>query len=340
MGINIKDIQNLINSSPCHYTADVYCKNCEERTPIICEDFFHPNCTDNVFSFDWRNNDTASVVCANYHCQEGIFKSTLQFRNEKQGLFKANKTILEGWKVDEQQCSYCGKIVDIKTDGKLSVIQPKEGKDYDRKKAIANINARKYKAHTKVAQDFFDSIIKTDILIFDSNIWMGAQYDPFFSVFNSYLKLNKLTFQMPGWQFDEISNTKKKANNNTPTLIAINRIETLQIHGFLTIQDLTKDAAPDIYADPLLVNLITSQLAAGKSIAFISDDTELRVRIRGLTKKNSERLLLAPGRDIIPSCISYCHAYSIPHSNQKGDQYPYENIDIHGKEWVVDLPES
>ena len=156
---------------------------------------------------------------------------------------------------------------------------------------------------------FIDYVISC--LIIDSNIWMKEEYDTFFEALLFVCKANKLCLSFYGPQFDEITNIKKKADygeeKNHRARLAINRIEEFQVNKCLRIEAISIDSNPRAYADPLIIKLLTTESKKGKRCIFISDDKELRIRVRehvyGNSHNTSEIIsgedLIMPARTII-----------------------------------------
>lgn len=132
----------------------------------------------------------------------------------------------------------------------------------------------------------------TSCLVIDSNIWMNEEYDDFFVVME--LSCRKYGYKLILFcpQFDEISNIKKKVgygeSKNSRARLAINRIEHFQISGLLNVRPITIDSQKGAYADPIIVKIINLRAKAGDRCCFISDDKELRVRVRQHLLDNSE----------------------------------------------------
>ena len=124
----------------------------------------------------------------------------------------------------------------------------------------------------------------TPCLVIDSNIWMNEAYDGFFLLLAASCAHHHYTLTLHGSQFDEIVNIKKRGRyggtKSTRARTAIQRIEELQKMGFLAIDRLSREAASDAYADPALIDLLVSNARKGLECTFISDDRELRVRVR------------------------------------------------------------
>jgi len=130
----------------------------------------------------------------------------------------------------------------------------------------------------------FEEIL-TKCLVIDSNIWMNPDYEDFFEVLSLASTKNDYVIELAGVQFDEIVNIKKKTNYDTDDVnrrarIAINRIEKLQKNKLLNISSVSVDAHQKAYADPTIVRLITEKSKKGLNCTFISDDKELRIRVR------------------------------------------------------------
>jgi hypothetical protein len=148
------------------------------------------------------------------------------------------------------------------------------------------------------AAETFWKTIKSDVILIDSNIWMNEDYSDFFTVLEYVLKKNKYVIPLYGPQFDEICNLKKTTDfgdaKNRRSRIAINRIEAFQKESVLDVKPITIEAQRGAYADPLLVKLVTTTVKSGKTATFISDDKELRIRVRQHVKDVNTGHLLVP----------------------------------------------
>lgn len=159
---------------------------------------------------------------------------------------------------------------------------------------------------------FLQNLTSSPALIVDSNIWMNPGYDPFFQALEDCLRATRGSLTLYGPQFDEICNVKRKTAYGTPSnrgaRCALNRIERMQTSNLLHIEPLSIDAEPRVYADPLIVKLIVTHAKKGTSIAFLSDDMELRIRVRGLASNGPGKLQIIEGKDFLPICRDYCVA--------------------------------
>jgi hypothetical protein len=137
---------------------------------------------------------------------------------------------------------------------------------------------------TKRVNVLCNSLTSADCLIIDSNIWMNEEYDALFVCLRESTLKSKKTIVVFGPQFDEICNLKRttsyKDESNQRARLAINRIEKLQKERLLRIEPVTIEAVKGAYADPLIVQLLISEAQNARSICFVSDDKELRVRVR------------------------------------------------------------
>ncbi|MDR2114799.1 MAG: hypothetical protein LBP87_00300, partial [Planctomycetaceae bacterium] len=132
------------------------------------------------------------------------------------------------------------------------------------------------------------SFINVPCFVIDSNIWMNENYDALFSAIRSVLQQHSQQLVLYGVQFDEICNVKKKTGKdggignerNRRARLAINRVEQFQKMGLLRIEPVTIDAKIGAYADPMIVKLLVNAAKKNKETCFISDDKELRIRVR------------------------------------------------------------
>ena len=52
------------------------------------------------------------------------------------------------------------------------------------------------------------------------------------------------------------------------------------------------------YADPVIIKMIIELLKEGKNVALITDDRELRIRMRGMAKDNKSNCVVISGKDL------------------------------------------
>lgn len=185
-------------------------------------------------------------------------------------------------------------------------------------KRIADLNEQE-KAHQKKEAKRIEILIREakelsetlgeiakGCLIIDSNIWMNEDYDDLFKALNICCNRYKSIIYLYGPQFDEISNIKSKTQftdeRNKRARLAINRIEKLQVSGILKIRPITINSDPRAYADPLIIKLLIEESKRGINCVFISDDKELRIRVREqLASVNSDKWLIIDGDKFLKS---------------------------------------
>jgi hypothetical protein len=148
--------------------------------------------------------------------------------------------------------------------------------------------------------------------ILDSNIWMNNAYEPLFESLIFILSQEKKQVKLYGAQFDEICAVKKRSafgsSKSAGARCALSRIERMQTLGLLRIEPLTIDAGGGGYADPLIVKLIVSHTRSGSHVCFVSDDVELRIRVRGLAGNSSGFLTLIEGNELVEPSRLFCIA--------------------------------
>ena len=143
--------------------------------------------------------------------------------------------------------------------------------------------------NTYINNFIIDNNLLHSFLIIDSNIWMNSDYDSFFTLLARHLINQKKQLILYGQQFDEICNIKKKTKyggkKNQRSRMAINRIDWLTESSLLRIEPITLDAEQGAYADPFIIKLLTKKASSGNQCSFLSDDKELRIRIREHLKR-------------------------------------------------------
>jgi hypothetical protein len=164
----------------------------------------------------------------------------------------------------------------------------------ERIESEARAEAQRQTAVTSEADAFLDRFVHylTPCLVIDSNIWMKEEYVPFFVALKVVCQRANYTITMYGVQFDEIANIKKSTQYGEPrnirARIAIDEIEKFQIAGLLCIKPVGLDAKPGAYADPVIIRVLAEEARKGMRCTFISDDKELRIRVREYLKNFAE----------------------------------------------------
>ena len=145
-------------------------------------------------------------------------------------------------------------------------------------------------------------------LIIDSNIWMTPTYDVFFAALKYACKESQYTISLLCPQFDEIANVKNSTTfgteRNQAARLAIGRIEDFQKSGILTIKDISVNAKPGSYADPVIVRLLAAEAASGTLCTFISDDKELRIRVRAALQGTNADCEVIEIENLLPLCAN------------------------------------
>ena len=174
-----------------------------------------------------------------------------------------------------------------------------------------------------------DIINNYNTITIDSNIWMNIGYDAFFITLRDIIISNKKQLNLYGPQFDEICNIKKKTQygeiQNKLARCAISRIDEFQNNDLLNIEPMTLDAERGVYADPLIIELIIKLLHNGEKVCFITDDIELKIRVKALAKSFKDNLKVMSGKDIIYLCKNYCQAKNFSYVNDNIDSFGDNN---------------
>jgi hypothetical protein len=136
-----------------------------------------------------------------------------------------------------------------------------------------------------------DGLLSHDYFIVDSNIWMEPKYTYFFEHLKYRLiKLSKKAVICDS-QIDEICNIKTKTDHreeaSTKARYAINLIKSFQKDNILDIKGISGGINKNAYADPEILKLLNSVTSNNETIAFVTDDIELRNRAREIIKGHS-----------------------------------------------------
>lgn len=116
-----------------------------------------------------------------------------------------------------------------------------------------------------------------------------------------FLKQSRLVIEMPNVQFDEIINLKNLPFDNPKSKrarTALNRIEEFQKAKCLKIVPLKLDSVRGAYADPDIIRIFLQLKEKVNSMTFISNDRELRIRIRQFTDRPQNNCNIISGEEI------------------------------------------
>jgi len=155
--------------------------------------------------------------------------------------------------------------------------------------------------------------VASDFLILDSNAWMNDGFDAFFRCLRRCATEMQKQIVLAAPQFNEICSRKRGTAYDDPAnrcaRIAINRIEQLQKEGLLRIARVPVELAKDSHADPLEVSILMAEAKPANSIFFISDDEELRIRVREVLRKHpADRWKVLDFSSLTPGCNAVVEA--------------------------------
>jgi len=125
---------------------------------------------------------------------------------------------------------------------------------------------------------------ENEVVYIDSNIFMDEEATYFLDSLN---EKNKVI--VPKEQYNELYKLKSsddeqrayKARN------AFRKIEELYDKKIIKIEDLSNLHKEDSYADPVFIRLILQDIKNNVKVAFITEDRDLRLRLKIETDKNS-----------------------------------------------------
>lgn len=202
-----------------------------------------------------------------------------------------------------------GKILRTTGIDPVEYFHEKKAEEQKELEAARKIEKEKAIAGKAKALNFLSDLMAAPVLIIDSNIWMNLGYDPFFQALEDVLKRDQKGLVLYGPQFDEMCNVKRRSRygtgKNKSSRCAINRIEKFQAEAILRIEPLSIGSDDHAYADLIIVKLIMAHIKNGKNVCFLSDDVELRIRVRGLASGGGA-LSIVQGQDFLPLCRDYC----------------------------------
>ena len=165
---------------------------------------------------------------------------------------------------------------------------------------------------------FISETVLAQSLVIDSNIWMNEEYENFFTVLRHCVRDASTQIELPGKIFDELCNLKKDNAYDAPdrknrkARLAIQRIEDFQKEQLLRIERVTIDSDPRAYADKEIVELMVADAKKGKTLCLISEDKELRIRVREhLQLAAPERFAIIEGKELLEGCAKVIEAESL-----------------------------
>jgi hypothetical protein len=163
----------------------------------------------------------------------------------------------------------------------------------------------------------------TPCLVIDSSIWMSVAYEAFFAALKILCVEANYVLPLSRAQFDDMAGLRATVASNGSSdadcRLAFSRIEALQKLGLLRMEPLPHTSAPSDASEPLIVRILAAWAAAGKSCTYISDDKELRVRVREFLSHDAQiPWRVVEMEAIMPSCRAVVEAlrYRVPSTTQ------------------------
>ena len=156
----------------------------------------------------------------------------------------------------------------------------------ERKEEAQRLELARKEMRSKKAAEYLQEATEylSPCLIIDSNIWMNERYQPFFHAMAIVFKRASYKLTLFGEQFDGIANIKKSTRHgdhpNRCARLALRTIEQFQTLGLLTIQGITIESKRGSNPASLFVQILAAEARKGIRCTFISDNEELRIRVR------------------------------------------------------------
>lgn len=120
-------------------------------------------------------------------------------------------------------------------------------------------------------------------ILIDTNEWMDPSSHDLLRLFAYAANAAQRPLRMVGPEFEEIVRLKgsAQAGRRANARTAMRLVETLQADGLLTIERLPRDHVRGAYFDLVALRLAEAEWSAGRHVTVITEDVELRVRLRG-----------------------------------------------------------
>ena len=155
--------------------------------------------------------------------------------------------------------------------------------------------------------------VTSDFLILDSNAWMNEGFDAFFRTLRRCATEMQKQIVLAAPQFNDICSRKRTTAADDPVnrraRLAINRVEQLQKEGLLRIAKAPVETPANTHKDPLEVSILMAEAKPANSIFFISDDEELRIRVREFLRKHpADRWRVLDFSSLTPGCEAVVEA--------------------------------
>ena len=186
-------------------------------------------------------------------------------------------------------------VVDVLRDNEIKEKQEEESEAARKAQELAKkLESKK----TKTKKLVYKLITNRKYLYIETSIWVDRSYNPLFSFLNTHLSKDQKLI-LPKSQFEEITSIKYQ---NVGAYLALERIEKLQKRNLLVIQEQELSPMQNVAEYSPLVRVIMSHLQREQKVSFITNDTELRIRLRSDAQEFEQALNIYQGQPILKDC--------------------------------------
>ena len=143
-----------------------------------------------------------------------------------------------------------------------------------------------------------------DCLLIDSKVWMSDECGSFFYVLEQACREKggyKLVIDAE--QLEEMRGIRGAVDQSHRAELAVERIEQLRNKGLLAVSEAKLVSDPALEGEPLIIRQLDSATRAGRTTTFVTDDREMRIKVRKyLYKSTNARVDIVSLESIIQDC--------------------------------------
>lgn len=161
--------------------------------------------------------------------------------------------------------------------------------------AAARAEDERKREEGRAARRKFDAIINSaDRILIDTNIWLEPGLHRMLRLLATAATSNQRPLTMIGAEFEEIVRLKgaREPDRASKARQALRFVEHLLTENILSIERIPFENVRGAYFDRVAQQVTARELSRGRRVAIITDDTELRIRLRAGNSVNVDMLAL------------------------------------------------